>query len=161
MGFVPLFLDTEFTSFDSPRLISFALVAETGEALYLERSDGWTTEDCSHFVRESVLPLLGPREQRATDQLVRWAVRSWIHSLGRPAMIYTDSLWYDEPAFKSLFTDRMDLWPHALDQRFVEFDSPAVDLVFDTKGLRRHHALDDAIALKTAYLIAVQEREGS
>ena len=148
-----LFLDTEFTSFISPKLISFALVAETGEALYLERSEGWTIEDCSAFVREAVLPLLGPLEGRATDSMIRWAIRSWIHSLGRPAMIYTDSLWHDEPAFMSLFTNRMNLWPEALDQRFLEFDSPAVELAFESKGLRRHHALDDAIALKTAYLL--------
>lgn len=37
MSVARLFLDTEFTSFNNPRLISFALVAETGEALYLER----------------------------------------------------------------------------------------------------------------------------
>ena len=109
MSVVRLFLDTEFTSFNNPRLISFALVAETGEALYLERSEGWTIEDCSGFVREAVLPLLGPLEGRATDSMIRWTIRSWIHSLGRPAMIYTDSLWHDEPAFMSLFTDRMYL----------------------------------------------------
>ena len=68
-------------------------------------------------------------------------------------MIYTDSLWHDEPAFKSLFTDRMNLWPDGLDQRLLEFDSPAVELAFETKGLQRHHALDDAIALRTAYLL--------
>ena len=153
MRSVRLFLDTEFTSFSNPRLISFALVAETGEALYLERSEGWTIEDCSGFVREAVLPLLGPLEGRATDSMIRWTVRSWIHALGRPAMIYTDSLWHDEPAFMSLFTNRMNLWPEALDQRFLEFDSPAVELAFESKGLRRHHALDDAIALKTAYLL--------
>lgn len=151
-----IFLDTEFTSFNGPRLISLALVAETGQELYLERAEGWSLEDCSDFVVETVLPLLGPPEERANDQMIRWAIRSWFHSLDCETIICTDSLYYDEPLFKSLFTDRMNLWPADLDQKFIEFDSPVVDVIIERKGLRQHHALDDAIALKTAYLLESQ-----
>ena len=53
-----VFLDTEFTSFVRPDLISIGLVAEEGREFYAERTD-YRKDDCSDFVRETVLPLLG------------------------------------------------------------------------------------------------------
>jgi hypothetical protein len=53
-----VFLDTEFTDFVRPELISIALVAEDGREFYAERTD-YRHDDCSDFVRETVLPLLG------------------------------------------------------------------------------------------------------
>ena len=52
------FLDTEFTDFVRPDLISIALVSEDGREFYAERTD-YREDDCSDFVRETVLPLLG------------------------------------------------------------------------------------------------------
>jgi len=53
-----VFLDTEFTQFAAPDLISIALVAEDGREFYGERSD-YNRESCSAFVVETVVPLLG------------------------------------------------------------------------------------------------------
>jgi len=53
-----VFLDTEFTDFVRPDLISLALVSEDGREFYAERTDYYTTR-CSDFVKETVLPLLG------------------------------------------------------------------------------------------------------
>lgn len=45
-----VFLDTEFTAFVRPDLISIALVAEDGREFYAERTD-YYREDCSDFVK--------------------------------------------------------------------------------------------------------------
>lgn len=52
-----IFIDTEFTNFFQPRLLSIGLVAETGEEFYAELPVD--AKECSEFVREVVLPLLG------------------------------------------------------------------------------------------------------
>jgi hypothetical protein len=54
-----ILLDTEFTSVDQPRLISFGMVAAGGGGeFYLELVDSWTLGGCSLFVLGQVLPLL-------------------------------------------------------------------------------------------------------
>lgn len=53
-----IFLDTEFTDFVRPDLISIALVAEDGREFYAERTD-YHRDACSAFVRENVVPFLG------------------------------------------------------------------------------------------------------
>ena len=50
-----IFLDTEFTAFMRPDLISIALVSEDGREFYAERTD-YRQADCSDFVRATVLP---------------------------------------------------------------------------------------------------------
>jgi len=50
-----IFLDTEFTQFDRPDLISIALVGEDGREFYAERTD-YHRDACSEFVRKEVLP---------------------------------------------------------------------------------------------------------
>ena len=60
-----IFLDTEFTKFSYPDLISLALVAEDGREFYAERTD-YRQNECSAFVQETVL---GPLQE--TDHSVR------------------------------------------------------------------------------------------
>lgn len=52
-----IFLDTEFTDFIAPQLISIGLAASNGEEFYAEVP--YSTELCSTFVKEIVIPLLG------------------------------------------------------------------------------------------------------
>ena len=68
MAPVVLFFDTEYSQRDSAHCapISLALVArDTGDELYLVLDEGWTPQDCSDFVRTTVLPQL-----HALDPLV-------------------------------------------------------------------------------------------
>jgi hypothetical protein len=51
-----IFLDTEFTDFYEPCLISMGLASEYGEDFYAEVP--YPDHACSAFVREAVLPLL-------------------------------------------------------------------------------------------------------
>jgi hypothetical protein len=53
-----IYLDTEFTSLDKPRLISIGMVSEDGQEFYRELSDGWHLGECNLFVLAWVLPLL-------------------------------------------------------------------------------------------------------
>lgn len=65
---VNVFFDTEFTDLLHPVLISIGFVAENGRRLYIELR-GWTPQECSPFVNEAVLPLLGdPREQNSAAE---------------------------------------------------------------------------------------------
>lgn len=52
-----VFIDTEFTNFVRPDLISIGLVAEYGREFYAERTD-YRSGECSSFVRETVLVVL-------------------------------------------------------------------------------------------------------
>lgn len=53
-----IFIDTEFTDFVNPVLISIALVSEGAREFYAERTD-YPQNKCSQFVCKTVLPLLG------------------------------------------------------------------------------------------------------
>ena len=85
-----VFLDTEFTKFAHPDLISLALVAEDGREFYAERTD-YRNNECSGFVQETVLPLLGRvpgaacNSRELTDR-----VRAWFAALPEPATVIFD-----------------------------------------------------------------------
>ena len=52
-----IFIDAELTDFVDPKVISIGLVAESGEEFYAELP--FSMRDCSEFVRETVVPMLG------------------------------------------------------------------------------------------------------
>ena len=85
-----VFLDTEFTKFSYPDLISLALVAEDGREFYAERTD-YRQNECSAFVQETVLPLLGRVPGAAcTSKELTDRVRAWFAALPEPATIVFD-----------------------------------------------------------------------
>ena len=85
-----IFLDTEFTAFTRPDLISIALVAEDGREFYAERTD-YHRDACSAFVRENVVPLLGhvPSATCSRSELTL-RLRDWFDALPEPATIIYD-----------------------------------------------------------------------
>lgn len=88
-----VFLDTEFTAFVRPDLISIGLVAEAGREFYAERTDYYTTR-CSDFVRETVLPLLGRVPGAACTQTeLTDRVRDLFAQLPEPAIVIFDYEW--------------------------------------------------------------------
>ncbi|MDR9837785.1 3'-5' exoribonuclease [Herbaspirillum huttiense] len=64
-----VFIDTEFTDFLDPQLISIGLVAQSGEEFYAELP--YEVRECSEFVKLAVLPLLGyaPHAEMTKDEL--------------------------------------------------------------------------------------------
>jgi len=141
-----VYIDSEFTSLEQPRLISLGAIDDRGRTFYRE-VDGWDESSCSAFVRDMVLPLLdgrsAPRAQAAVDFV------AWLQEVaaGAPVTLVSDS-GFDRWAVAELL-HRPDLPQDVLWQRvpiaYAELDRFAVQL-----GLRRHHALDDAMALRDA-----------
>jgi hypothetical protein len=73
-----LFLDCEFTQLSAgTKLISLALVGQDRREFYVELQDTWQVDDCSEFVKKSVLPQLWGGEYampltEATSALLRF-----------------------------------------------------------------------------------------
>lgn len=85
-----VFLDTEFTDFVRPGLISLALVAEDGSEFYAERTD-YDRDTCSAFVLENVVPFLGrvPGAACSRDELPE-RLHVWFDQLPEPVTIIFD-----------------------------------------------------------------------
>lgn len=153
-----VFLDTEFTAFVRPDLISLALVSEDGREFYAERTD-YYREDCTDFVKETVLPLLGRVPGAAcTRKELTDRVRDWFGQLAEPATLVYDSErdWLllavamlgrpkkDPPGD---FGKRMHLDSYAFAHPVFE---QAQNCTY-TQDWPAHHALADARALRAGY----------
>lgn len=153
-----VFLDTEFTDFVRPDLISIALVSEDGREFYAERTD-YREDDCSDFVRETVLPLLGgvPDAAFSLSELTQ-RLRDWFEQLPEPATIIYDfeSDWllladailgrsYRNPLAN--FGEPLHLGNSSITHPVFE---RAQNLTY-TQDWPPHHALADARALMAGY----------
>lgn len=86
-----IFLDTEFTKLDHSDLISLALVAEDGREFYAERND-FDPKQCSEFVRQTVLPLLGRVPGAACSRMdLTHRLRDWVGKFSEPPTFVFDS----------------------------------------------------------------------
>lgn len=146
-----IFIDTEFTDLKEPYLIAAALVAEDGRQLYFELA-GITGAVCSPFVRETVLPLLsGPVVQpiEAARQ-----VASFLSGY-LSVTFFTDAPRFDVELIKPFLPQKL-AWSVAVPSFETEEAEIAFQIryeqAFAKEGLRRHHALDDARALRLAWL---------
>lgn len=156
-----VFIDTEFTDFRNPRLISIGLVAEDGREFYCELADGWSRADCSEFVLDTVLPLLakGPVQSRS---LAGHNIIEWLKSLDDTITVISD-IETDSRLFVML------IYPHVGDQvtiggELLSFPGSAMarryeDLLDELLGNhpRRHHALIDARGLRQAVCMVEAE----
>lgn len=141
-----VFIDTEFTDFIDTQLISIGLVAETGEEFYAEVP--YEIRECSEFVKEVVLPLLGysPEAEMTKDELYV-KMMQWLR-LVRP----TDSeisICYDYQADWDLFYDALNgqvpIWCRG--RLVADRISELLRYDFHKKeNLPEHHALNDARA---------------
>ena len=85
-----IFLDSEFTDFARPGLISLALVAEDGREFYAERTD-YDRDACSEFVQKNVVPILGRVPGAACNQTeLTERLHAWFEQLPEPATIIYD-----------------------------------------------------------------------
>jgi hypothetical protein len=156
-----VFLDTEFTGLAQrwPRLISIGLVTEDGSReFYAELTPEGYLEKITPWVRENVLPLLdGGRHVVHPRDLCR-QLGEWIADLGPVRLVGDMGITTDIKFVESMLTP----WPPNLDRRpqFIQFDTPAserftlaVENAF-AGGLRQHHALDDAKAIRLGWIAA-------
>ena len=158
-----VFLDTEFTNFNLPGLISLGLVTEDGREFYAERND-FLREACSPFVQAHVLPLLG-RVAGASGNAdeVGSRLHQWLEGLGEPVCVVYDYVDDWLLLTQALITPERLRLPVTLQSReFVPAEvvqhptfRAAQAAVYSLEWVQ-HHALADALDLR-AGLLAWQE----
>jgi hypothetical protein len=141
-----IFIDTEFTDFIDPQLISIGMAAESGETFYAELP--YDRARCSQFVRDVVIPLLEntPESLVSPDDLYL-QISNWLRIV-RPSNQSID-ICFDYQTDWDLFTRVFDQHvPSWCNSRLV--DSNINELLryeFHKKNqLPEHHALNDARA---------------
>ncbi|MBN3748304.1 3'-5' exoribonuclease [Burkholderia sp. Se-20373] len=145
------FVDTEFTDFEAPQLISLAIVGENGSEFYGECTD-YDTARCSDFVRAAVLPQLGRFRERAMPfNQLRQALRAWIGGIptgSKPVLCY--DLVTDLSLVQFLFDGQLpEGW--MLEDIRGQIDPRRQAEYFARHG-GEHHALHDARANAYAYI---------
>lgn len=165
------FIDTEFSDLsDAAELISLGAIAETGETFYREvaplpspLSDFVKAEVAPHLEGGAVAVSLRDLEARLIEWLSRWPT----------ATLVMDSDW-DIFILRKTFTNDISrapgplrFRPHGREILTVElqldttYEGDGLVKYFDTlykmereSGFRKHHALDDAKAMRAAILAA-------
>jgi len=145
-----VFIDSEFTALREPQLISVGAVATDSTAFYAEL-EGWDPAAATDFVNTTVVPLLDgdavPMDVGA-EALTQWLQE---RALNMPTTIISDS-GFDRWALAELFGGE-NLPPNVRWQR-IPVSYQALDEATQRLNLRRHHALDDARALRHLVLEA-------
>lgn len=141
-----VFIDTEFTDFLDPQLISIGLVAQSGEEFYAELP--YEVRECSEFVKAAVLPLLGyaPHAEMTKDDLYS-QMTNWL-KLVRPKDQEV-FICYDYQTDWDLFYDVLDGRVPPWCKRRLVADRINEILRYDyhqKNRLPEHHALNDARA---------------
>ena len=151
-----VFVDSEFTSLVTPELISIGAVATDATAFYAEVR-GWTPERSSDFVRRIVVPLLDG--DAVTHEVAKEAFSAWLDErAGRaPTTLVSDS-GFDRWALAE-FLGHEDL-PAGVDWKRIAIAYEELDSATRNLGLRRHHALDDARALRHLVMNPAGGRSG-
>jgi hypothetical protein len=152
-----IFMDTEFTDFDYPQLISIGLVSENGERYYAEMSNGWSREGCSLFVKEHILPQLTAGEFLQERCFAGRRLADWLAEHDGPVRVVTDAPGYDWVLMLDLLAGIMpeNLCPEPLTfysdsfPELVPLLQEARDRAFANSTA--HHALNDAEALREAW----------
>jgi hypothetical protein len=169
---INVFLDNEFTSLEAEAfLVSIGLITEDGDRFfYAELTDTYSKGICSDFVVNEVLPLLDAKPlacevnyksvyAQMTLADIQIHLQHWFAALIDPVQIWSDSPQHDWlyilqifgsaalpynllPMPKSLLGDNTS--SNAKYQNRVEQE-------YSQKILRRHHALDDAKAMRLGW----------
>ncbi|MCI1006844.1 3'-5' exoribonuclease [Herbaspirillum sp. C7C8] len=146
-----VFLDTEFTDFIKPQLISIGLVAESGEEFYAEIP--FLLDECSDFVREVVLPLLGRIPGAAVSKHEMTAnLKSWLENISSDNNVL--EICFDFQTDWDLFIGALDYsLPKQCQQKKIanKVDELACQEFLRIHNLPEHHALYDAQANQFGY----------
>ena len=151
-----LFLDCELTRLNKDtRLISLALVAESGQEFYVELLDTYDVTDCSEFVIEHVLPQLNPSDYGQTLVVARASLSGYLARFDEILEICTDAPDWDWDFFCDLaYVDHR--WPaHVINRPtnlITLFSKVSTDALQDVElPDLPHHALLDARILALLY----------
>ena len=170
---IHVFLDTEFTSLVEPAsLISIGLITADGDrSFYAELSNSYAQEDCSDFVIEEVLPLLDVRPiaepvnykqvyARMTLAETSLHLNYWFAALIDPVQVWSDAPNHDWRYIQQIFSTtglpyNLLTTPNAIlgeDTSANARYQNVVEREYSQEILKRHHALDDAKAMRLGWL---------
>lgn len=171
---INIFFDTEFSHLQGPLdpepavLISIGCVSQDDRKFYAE-SSSFQVEHCSEFVVQTVLPLLEGGDVSMPYTMIAKQLKDWIESFDDKVTLCTDSPYHDFGYVQHMFDSwgwpaNLNKKPHWLAFGYimgVRFAN-GVEEAFRTikPELRRHHALDDAIANKFGFQQATSKRFG-
>ena len=153
-----VYLDTEFTQFTQPQLISIGLVADSGREFYAVMKR-FPLKQCSAFVREVVLPIIEHWPSATLDRSeLRQSLMKWFNESTEPLEIVCDFA-TDAELLIALIDGERD--PALRQFNIASFAvlsvtqceqiNDAVDNYFTApRQWPRHHALEDARALRYA-----------
>lgn len=151
-----LILDCEFTQLNqNTKLISLALVSETGDEFYVELTDTYRLEECSDFVIHNVLPQLSLPRYGMSLLEAQAALKAFLGNFECQLEVCSDAPDWDWDFFCQLaYVEHR--WPSHVTNRpinlihlFRHFGADDIDDV----GLPElpHHALLDARILAAFY----------
>ena len=153
-----VYLDTEFTQFTQPQLISIGLVADDGRDFYAVIKS-FPLQQCSAFVREVVLPIIEHWPSATLDRReLRQSLRQWLDESAEPLEIVCDFA-IDAELLGELIDSDSDSALRTFNIASItvlsaaqcEQITDAVDNYFtEPRQWPRHHALEDARALRHA-----------
>lgn len=163
---VKLFIDTEFTSFNAPKLLSLGLVAEDSREFYVEVNSETLHRSANEFVKEIVLPQFGVHPAAVsvpTAAAAGAALADFLVGVDGRIHLVADHPVDFEFALDILKHARR--WDQVSGRLFTELVAnevctddlqPVWDASFEkheraAPGLFKHHALLDARVLKDVY----------
>ncbi len=169
---INVFLDTEFTDLSKPgALVSIGLINEEGDrTFYAELTDTYSRPACSEFVLMNVLPLLDARPlvEQQTHQNIHAEMSlaetqkhliRWFEEQIDPIQIWCDSPHYDwfyfQEIFPLVFPSNVIQTPKSVfvgDALLMALFETRVVQEYRVRRLTRHHALNDAKAVRLGWL---------
>lgn len=172
---INIFFDCEFTKLQLPldqepaELISIGCISEDGERFYAENATTLARPEVfSDFVIEVVVPLLEGGTCEMPYAEIAAKLKVWIENFKGEVKMWSDSPYHDWQHVKHMFENYG--WPANLRREAVALTFPSsiqitrfrsgVEEAFKTfqPALRRHHALDDAIANRHGFQRATDRR---
>ena len=148
-----LFLDTEFTDFVHPELLSIGLVDELGNYFYGEIH---YERGVNHFVQENVLSQWGkiPNSLYLDNEMLSRHLVKWLSDYKDPLEIC-----YDYHTDGDLFCDLVGEHLTFIYSNICYLNGSVYELAAHKEwariekemGISRHHALADAYALRAVY----------
>jgi hypothetical protein len=177
---INIFFDCEFTKLQLPldpepnELISIGCISDDGKRFYAENATVLARQEVfSDFVIDTVIPLLDGGEYVMSYENIAKLLKTYIESFGiienaKTVKMWSDATYFDWPHVKHMF-DKYG-WPVNLVHEPVALSfassiqitrfQAAVENAFKTlkPALRRHHALDDAIANRYGFQRATERR---
>ena len=155
---INIFFDTEFTALSSePHLLSIGLVADSGDSLYIEFTNGWSEADCSFWVREHVMPMLGKGERLTRREAVA-RITSWLLSFSTSLPTLLGETTWDTTLLADLMRE-FGVAPDCFCLKVISFSGKEQANTFEAAKRRyleyhqltAHHALSDAWAFHAAW----------